>query len=249
MTETGIPGSLLQLGPLRGRLWRMVEHQEQVATRAITSNLSEQSRLEELLEAHKPRWLPGSEGLHWLLRTPFRYPPLPYGSRFGSATEPGVLYAAEQRETAMTEAATYLWLFRAGPRTAGPLDTLEGGRTALAFTIDTPRAADLCRPETATYHPRISDPGSWSFTQPLGTALRSEGCELIRYPSARHAGGINGAVIAPAAVAGNRRPRQEHWAFRLDVERCWWGRSDGEAFEILHEDLADPSGRIPHPAL
>ncbi len=244
-----LPRSLLKLTPYAGRLWRMVEHQERAATRAITGSAAEQDRLEALLEAHKPPWLPGSEGVHWLLRTPFRYPPLRFGSRFGTATEPGVLYGAERRETAMTEAATYLWLFRAAPETTGPLETLSGGRTALRFTARSVHCADLARPTLEHHFPRLRDPASWDFTQRVGTALRERGAGLIRYRSARDPDGINAAVIAPAAVAGNRRPHQEHWEFRLDGERCWWGRGRAASFEVARAGLADAGGCIPHPAL
>lgn len=241
--------ALLVFAPLAGRLWRIVEHQEQAATRAVTGSAREQSRLEELLESQKPAWLPGSEALHWLLKTPFRYPPLRYGSRFGSADGPGILYGSERRETAMTEAATYLWLFRAGPADTGALEVIRDGRTALRFAFRTDSGADLSRDEVAHHRARLCDPGSWTDSQALGDALRVAGAELIRYPSARHAGGISSAVLSPAAVAAARQPLQEHWQFRLDGERCWWGRGDGLAYEVHYRDLADESGRIPHPAL
>ncbi len=250
---TELPTDLLSLEPLDGRLWRVVENQEQAATRAITTSAEEQARLETLLEGHKPPWLPGSEGLHWMLRTPFRYPPLRFGSRFGTPTEPGVLYGAERRETAMTEAATMLWLFRAAPLETGPLAVLRGSRTLLRFRCRTDRCADLCRPAAQPHWPEIRNPASWTFTQRLGTALREAGAEVIRAPSARDPDGVNGAVLSPAAVAGRRapqhEPQQEYWRFHLDRERCWWGRGRDARFEVHHADLVDATGRIPHPAL
>lgn len=227
----------------------MVEHQERAATRAITDSLDEQARLETLLEAEKPAWMPGSEGLHWLLRTPFRYPPLRHGSRFSSVTEPGVLYGSEARETAMTEAATYLWLFRAAPLSTGPLEVLSGGRTAVRFNVRSQRCAELCRPSARAWQDSLRDRGSWAATQQLGTVLRVASADEIRYPSARHRSGINGAVFDPQTVAGNRRPHEEHWQFRLDDERCWWGRGRTGSYEVSHAELSDASGRIPHPAL
>lgn len=246
---TELPTDLMSLDPLDGRLWRVVENQEQAATRAITTSAEEQARLETLLEGHKPAWLPGSEGLHWLLRTPFRYPPLRFGSRFGAPTEPGVLYGAERRETAMTEAATYLWLFRAAPLETGPLAVLRGSRTLLRFRYRTDRCADLCRPAAQPHWPEIRNPASWTFTQRLGTALREAGAEVIRAPSARDPNGINGAVLSPSAVATQQAPDPENWLFRLDGERCWWGSGRRRHFEIRHAELSDDAGVIPHPAL
>lgn len=101
-----------QVRPLRGKLLRMVESQAQVATLQLVDNLAEQALLEELLESSKPPLPEAAEPLHYLLKTPFRYPPLRWGSRFGSVHEPSLFYAAQRLETAMAEAAYYrfvLW--------------------------------------------------------------------------------------------------------------------------------------------
>ena len=71
------------IAPLRGKLVRLVESQEQVATLQLVDTLEEQALLEELIETSKPHLPPSSETLHYLLKTPFRYPPLRWGSRFG----------------------------------------------------------------------------------------------------------------------------------------------------------------------
>ncbi len=76
------------IGPLAGELFRLVESQAQVATLDYVDTLAEQALLEDLLETVKPPWPADSARLHYLLRTPFRYPPLPWGSRFGQRHEP-----------------------------------------------------------------------------------------------------------------------------------------------------------------
>jgi hypothetical protein len=55
----------------------MVESQEQIATRGYVDTLAEQSVLEELLEESKPAYPDKTTDLHYLLKTPFRYPPPP----------------------------------------------------------------------------------------------------------------------------------------------------------------------------
>lgn len=57
----------------------MVESQEQVATLQLVDTLEEQALLEELLESSKPPVPADAEPLHYLLKTPFRYPPLRWG--------------------------------------------------------------------------------------------------------------------------------------------------------------------------
>jgi hypothetical protein len=71
-------------------IFRIVESQEEIATTNIVANLDEQNVLEQLLETSKP----GAIGTvpHYLLSTPFRYPPLKHGSRFGTLFENSLFY-------------------------------------------------------------------------------------------------------------------------------------------------------------
>lgn len=62
-------------GLISGRLLRLVESQEEVATTRLVSSLERQAVLEYLLEATKPPRRPGTERLHYLLATPFRSHP------------------------------------------------------------------------------------------------------------------------------------------------------------------------------
>lgn len=244
-----IPAALLVSAPGSGAVWRIVENQEQAATRRITRSAQAQSRLEQLLDASKPPYMPGSEKLHWLLKTPFRYPPLRHGSRFGSAMQPGILYASRQLATAMTESAVYLWLFRAAPTRLGPLERICDGRTALHFNVAHPRMGDLTSSPARDYRQRICDPASYAFSQTLGAALREAGVGAFWFYSARAAAGVNCAVTDPAAIDGSAQPRQEHWRLQLDADTCWWGRPGRPSFEVHYSSVADASGKIPHPAL
>jgi hypothetical protein len=72
-----------EVRPLKLTPWRVVESQHQVSTRKLVDTLEEQALLEELIDSAKPRDTTNGR-LHYLLSTPFRYPPLPYGSRFGA---------------------------------------------------------------------------------------------------------------------------------------------------------------------
>ncbi len=83
--------------------WRIIEDQEKVATRKLVDSLDEVVILEELLELNKPEIKPDLLGLHPLLYTPFRYPPLPRGSRFGSNIERGLWYGSLKIQTAIAE--------------------------------------------------------------------------------------------------------------------------------------------------
>ena len=76
--------------PFQGVLWRAVEAQHVVSTRALVDTLAEQHVLERLLEEGKPPVPGGAARLHYLLFTPFRYAPPPGGSRFRAPCDAGV---------------------------------------------------------------------------------------------------------------------------------------------------------------
>lgn len=61
--------------------WRMVEAQHISSSRDLVESREEHDLLEQLLENTKPII---SNTKHYLIFTPFRYPPLAYGSRFGT---------------------------------------------------------------------------------------------------------------------------------------------------------------------
>jgi hypothetical protein len=74
---------------LRHALWRAVEAQHVVSTMALVDSIEEQHVLERLLDDTKPAIPAAAAHLHWLLFTPFRYPPPPGGSRFRGPNDPG----------------------------------------------------------------------------------------------------------------------------------------------------------------
>jgi len=126
-------GSRAEPVPYSGEVLRMVESQEQVATQRLVGNLGEQDLLESLLERSKPPRPAATAGLDYLLATPFRYPPLRYGSRFGRRHEPALFYAACARPSLLAEAAYYRFVFWQGmksppPRMLRTQHTLFGSR-------------------------------------------------------------------------------------------------------------------------
>src|SRR5688500_4494435 len=95
-----------RLRELRREPWRAVESQHQVATRKLVDSDAEQQVLEDLIESAKPP-LRTTGHLHYLLFTPLRYPPLRYGSRFGTHHEPGIWYGSETIRAVFAEVAYY----------------------------------------------------------------------------------------------------------------------------------------------
>lgn len=188
---------------------RYVESQSHIATSQYVDTEAEQLRLEELLEAHKPRIPDDARGLDWLLRSPFRYPPLPYGSRFGSSRERGILYLSESIEALECEMAFYAFKFLEAMETP-PARPVRRSVNVIDIPIRTAEGIDLTRAAEADWRPLV-DPDSWEASRRFGSRARAAGAQAIRYPAARvpphpTVAHCNIAVFAPAAVAHAGRP-------------------------------------------
>ena len=200
---------------LIGRLYRIIESQEEVATRSLVDSLQKQEVLENLLEQSKPARLPGSEDLHYLLATPFRYPPLPWGSRFGGTGESGIFYGSKTIDTVLAEAAYYRLLFISDMEQA-PVAPVTSFHQVFSAKYCADPGVRLQQAEWREYWLQITHPSEYRFCQQLGAQLREQGIQGLEAPSARalSAGlaelptnggeGINVALFEPQALL--RRP-------------------------------------------
>ncbi len=217
-------GGVFELRLLRLTPWRVVEAQHLVSTRKLVDSVDEQILLEELIERAKPPDPTGGK-LHYLLSTPFRYPPLRHGSRFGNRRERGIWYGSETPRTAFAEVAYYRLLFLEGTR--ADLGTVTTQLTAFTVRAQSARAIDLVVEPFAAYRRTISSPVSYTQTQKLGAAMRADGVELFRYPSARDPEhGANVGVFLPS-VFGTSKPRKlETWHCTASHARVECARRD-----------------------
>jgi hypothetical protein len=216
-----------RIRPLTAAPWRVVEAQHLVATRKLVDSDREQAILEDLLERAKPP-LAGGAGLHYLLFTPFRYPPLGHGSRFGSRWEPGIWYGSDALATAFAEVAYYRFVFFEG--TEADLGAIETDHTAFRAPVATARGVDLTAAPFVRWRARLASRTSYAETQPLGAAMRDAGVEACRYASARDTGGgTNIALFAPGAFAA-RRPR---------ALQTWHSVTTGASVEVSKRDYFD----------
>jgi len=229
---------------------RIVEAQHQISTRKLVDSLEEQELLEELIESAKPPLLPGTERLHWLLSTPFRYPPLPYGSRFGTREQNGIWYGSDGAHCAFAESAYYRFVFRAGTSARLPMMTLE--LTAFQVRLASARAVDLTRPPFAELESVISSKTSYEATQALGLAMREAGVEMFRYVSARDPDrGINVGLFSPAPFGSRRLSGLSVWFCTHDdhvVEFVLKNARERRAFVFRREQF-EVDGRLPAPAV
>jgi len=239
-----------EIGLLRREPWRAVESQHQVSTRKLVDSDAEQQVLEELIEGVKPP-APAGDRLHYLLFTPFRYPPLRHGSRFGSRTERGIWYGAETIRSAFAEVAYYRLLFLEG--THADIAPIEAQLTTFRVTVRTSRGVDLTSPPFEAFSSILTSPTDYTETQALGRAMREAGVQAFRYRSARDLeGGTNVGVIDPAAFGRRAAPKDfGAWycsASRQAVELKRLNYFDREVYTFPRSDFL-VNGVLPMPAV
>jgi hypothetical protein len=187
-----------EIAPLTATVYRVVESQTLISTRKLTDSDEEQAVLEALVESVKPKLpdTPAFAGLHYLLATPFRHPPLRHGSRFGTRTEASLFYGSLSLPTAFAEVAYYRFLFFAG--THAKLDLVTTEITAFKVPIRTKRGMDLTSEAFASVDARIHSKTSYATSQPLGAEMRSAGVLAFLFRSSRDPErGKNVALYAP----------------------------------------------------
>ncbi|QXP82704.1 RES family NAD+ phosphorylase [Methylococcus sp. Mc7] len=212
----------------QGTGWRAVEAQHRVATMHLAAGrLDDQSLLEDILDEAKLRLPAAAEGLHWLLATPFRYWPLPGGSRFRRRTDPGVFYGAEERKTACAECGYWrlrFWLDSAG--LSGRSATVE--LTLFEFAAAADKAIDLSRPPLSSDRDAWTHPSEYAGTQALAEKAREAGIETIRYESVRDPGGFCLALLTPEVFKSAPEPfrnNQQTWNLLIQPPgRIVWQR-------------------------
>ncbi|TLM78659.1 RES family NAD+ phosphorylase [Microbulbifer harenosus] len=246
---------------LIGRLYRIIESQEEIATRSLVDSLQKQEVLENLLEQSKPQRLPGSEHLHYLLATPFRYPPLPWGSRFGGIAERGIFYGSKTVATVLAEAAYYRLLF---------LNDMQQAPTAPVTSYHQIFAAKYCadpgvrlQAESWREHwPSLTHPTEYGFCQQLGAQMRECGVQGLETPSARalctglaqlpvNGGeGINVALFDPGALLRRPPTMEAEVTAESDQHGVSFLVKSGSSVESKHFERASflQSGQLPQPA-
>jgi hypothetical protein len=231
--------------PVDGVCWRVVETQETAATVSITSSQADQFRLEELLDASKPPVPADAAGLSYLLSTPFRYPPLDYGSRFGSVFERGIFYASTHLQTSFAESAVYLWLFRAALVDIGPLSEIRDERSSYSVKLRTVSGIKLCATAFDGIRAELIRPDRWSDSQAFGSSLRAAAIGALWYPSAR-IDGENVAIFEPGVFRSKKESNLRSWHVLLTDDRCWFGSADrADNYEYFFDQFAH-NGAIAH---
>lgn len=233
---------------LGGEVLRLVESQEQVATSRLVGTLAEQELLETMIEASKPPLPSGAQQLHYLLSTPFRYPSLRYGSRFGGRDEPSLFYAARGLRTVLAESAYYRFVFWQGMSRPPPAP-LRTRHTLFGARLRARRAFSLQLSPFDAYRTRLASRDDYDATQRLGRALREAGADAIEYFSARDAEqGINVALFTPTAFSRPQLTFSEEWLCETRPDQVSFYARPERGLHRFPLSQFTLDGRLPMPA-
>lgn len=214
--------------------WRVVEDQARSSTRCLVDSLEEHDILEHEIDSYKPEISPLYYGLHYLLFTPFRYPPLKHGSRFGKRTAHSLWYGSCELITALAENAYYRFVFLQGSEMGDATDRVS--KTAFSVKVAAGQGIDLTVKPFVEHKELISSPMSWQQSQALGEHMRREGVQAFKYYSSRDvAEGINVALFTPHAFKSNQPARYKamtQFSTRAVVEYIDAESQDKYAFKI-----------------
>lgn len=228
-------------------VFRIVESQEQSATMGLVDTIEEQDLLERLLDDIKPAYEAHTSDRHYLIATPFRYPPLEYGSRFGTIRMPSYFYASETVETMLYECAFYRFVF---------LDDMESPYNSpihsehMSFSVKTKttNAIDLTTILDSELTELLTDKTSYSLCQQLGQYLVEEtSVDTIRFKSARHKTGINVAIGHSEVIISEAPELQNKWIIQTETNRISM-RSQELGIFAFELDTFLVAGRLPRPA-
>lgn len=243
---------LLEIGDLQSfsaDVTRIVETQEYAATTSLVDDLDEQSLLEELLDQVKPDYQKGTEGLHYLISTPFRYPPLKYGSRFGDITMPSYFYASEDVKTALSECAFYRFVFL-DDMSVPYNKAIKSEHMSFSVKINSCATADVTKVESEDVVAVLTSPINYLFTQQLGKHLTEEvGATALRFYSARAKvnKGVNVAVTKPEVILSKRPENNVNWICHTTAKKISFNAYESTpiSFDI---DCFLVEGVLPKPA-
>ena len=212
---------------------RMVETQEYAATTSLVDDLEEQAILEQILDDFKPSYAEDTQNLHYLISTPFRYPPLKYGSRFGAITEPSYFYASESIKTCLAEAAFYRFYLIDGTETPFP-KVIQSEHSLFFVEALSSNTLDLTQITNTEIQNQLTDPTSYSLTQKVGLQVRQDGADLLRYFSARSQDlGINVAIDNHTIIQSKKPEDKVEYICQLDPQTGILRFSQPRTFPVI----------------
>lgn len=233
---------------LAGTAYRLVESQQQVATMHYVDTLQEQALLEQLLEQSKPKADARMQEFHYLLRTPFRYPPLKWGSRFGRTHVPGIFYAAKSIDTTLAETAYYRFVFLYSMAQI-PDASINTQHTLFNVDYATTCGVNLEANTFSPFRAQLRHVSQYQGTQELGSAMREAGVEAFEYASARDLqNGLCVGIFVPEVFAQKQPKQTWQWSCQLTNDEVMFKEYGHFSVKRYGMQQFLDNGKLPMPA-
>ena len=236
--------------PLECKVFRVAESQQKVATNTLVDTLEEQKLLEDMLDRVKPHIPKNCEHYDYLIYTPFRYPPLKHGSRFGEKIHPSLFYGSLNLDAAFAELAYYRFVYYDGMMVAPKKKQKVTQHTSFRVDTQTKRGLALTEHPFGQYKSTISDPISYAISQKLGEEMRELDVEVFSYYSARAKNEVNVGIFTCGAITSQKLSVLNHWSCITRKDRVTIRSLDDRwhnlSFEF-NQFLVD--GKLPSPAI
>lgn len=172
-----------------------------------------------MLEDIKPSLSENVGEYHYLLKTPFRYPPLKWGSRFGRIHETGIFYGGCSINATLAESAYYRFVFWFSMDAKPVKDKIRSEHTLFSVGYQTIRGVRLQNEPFNQYVSELTHPKDYIQTQQLGTAMREAGIEAFEYQSARDPdNGICVALFTPESFRQKQPDYTNQWLCEVSAE-------------------------------
>ena len=198
--------------PLCAEVFRVAESQQKVATNTLVDTLQEQRILEEMLDRVKPRIPQDCDQFDYLIYTPFRYPPLNHGSRFGKKIHPSIFYGSKNIEAAFAELAYYRFVYYDGMMTSPKKQQKVTQHTSFNVDLQAEKGIALDESPFNKHKYRISDPANYDVSQKIGEEMRDKGVEAFSYFSARAVNEVNLGIFTCKAIKSLVPDALNHWS-------------------------------------
>jgi len=237
-----------QIKPIAGTVYRLVESQEQIATLGYVDTLEEQALLEEMLETTKPPYPFTNEDFHYLLKTPFRYPPLKWGSRFGRIHEPGIFYGSSNTQTTLVESAYYRLVFWYSIDAKPIKNNIRTEHTLFCANYQSAQGVQLQSAAFNRCTVALTHPQDYVLTQQLGTAMRAAGVDVFEYISTRdQQQGICVGLFTPAAFNQKTPTEMTAWLCEVSASKVAFKQRDKTDVTRFSLDTFLVNGELPLP--
>jgi len=245
MFDQALFNSRTRLQDFQAKVWRVVESQETIATLSLVDNMHEQGILETLLDDIKPAYRQGTDNMHYLIKTAFRYPPLKHGSRFGKRTQASYFYASLNVETALIETAYYRFLFLLDMQNeyTKPLDSEH---TVFSVSVKSERCLNLRAKRYKKIRQELIHPCDYAMTQAIGEwAVNQKQVEVIEFESARRLETSNVAISEPRCIRSRKPLDYQKWLCRSSLSQVSFNSRERQTpLVIARKSFLDKQGKF-----